>query len=317
MDKTEIENHILRHYYMCREKGINSPINVLVKQIPGADENTFENVMEKMERNYLLRDIQTGYVAEITGRGINEAETRGLISSDKVDSNYLVRFQILDYAAEAENDVKSDGWADTYTIGIDTEPDHSGIDFNLDFLKELGLIEGDLSPHYRITDSGTRNLEKWRGQFQFQAEYKRISALSPQTRGVEFEKLISDIIKFAGWKAEHDVRTSFEQMDVVIHREREFYLIECKWEKRPVESAVVNELSGKLIKRTLTNGILFSMSGFSSGVSENVEFLAGTKAILLFGENDIKKMIANPVSFEDLLNEKFTALISQRKVIYN
>lgn len=106
-------------------------------------------------------------------------------------------------------------------------------------------------------------------------------------------------------------------MDVVIHKKREFYLIECKWEKKPIESKVVNELFGKLSKRTLTNGILFSMSGFTLGADKNVESLTGTKAILLFGEKDLKKLIINPSSFEDLLNEKFTALISQRKVVFD
>jgi hypothetical protein len=317
MDRTEIENHILHHYYICREKGIKSPINILVDKIPGANKSLFENVMEKMEKKGLLQDLQPGYYAEIAGLGINEAETLGLIPKERVDLNYLVRFQILDFAAKVEDDLESDSWAEISELKLDVAAGHSGLDFNFLFLKELNLITGDSGRYYRITGSGTRNLEKWRGQFRFQTEYDRISKLAPQARGREFEKLVTEIIKFAGWEAEHDVQTSFEQMDVVIHKEREFYLIECKWEKKPIESGVVNELFGKLSKRTLTNGILFSMSGFSSGVDKNVESLTGKKAILLFGEKDIKKLILNPSSFEDLLNEKFTVLISQRKVVFN
>jgi|SRR5215213_4217090 len=316
MDKTEIENHILQHYYFCRETGVSSPINILVDKIPGANKSLFENEMEKMEKRGLLQDLRPGYYADITGWGMKEAEDRKLVPKEKVELNYSVRFQVLDFAAKAEDDVESDGWAEISEMKLEVEPGHSGLDFNLIFLKDLGLIAGDLSRYYRITDSGTRNLEKWRGQFRFQAEYDRIAALAPHARGREFENLVTEIVKFAGWEAEHDVKTSFEQMDVVIHKGREFYLIECKWEKNPIESKVVNELSGKLIKRTLTNGILFSMSGFSSGVGENVESLTGTKAILLFGEKDLKKLISNPSRFEDLLNEKFTALISQRKVVF-
>lgn len=317
MDKTEIENHILQHYYFCGEKGISSPINTLVDKIPGADKSLFENVMEKMEKKSLLQDLHPGYYADITGLGIKEAEDRGIIPKEKVDLNYLVRFQILDFAAKADDNPASDGWAEINELKIAVEPGHSGLDFNFFFLKALGLISGDLSPYYRITGLGIRNLEKWRVKFRFQKEFDRISNLSPHIRGKEFEKLVAEIVKFAGWEAEHDVRTSFEQMDVVINKKREFYLIECKWEKKPIESAVVNELFGKLGKRTLTNGILFSMSGFTSGVDKNVESLTGTKAILLFGEKDIKNLILNPSSFEGLLNEKFTALISQRKVVFD
>lgn len=317
MDRTEIENHILQHYYYCQEKRISSPINILVDKIPGANKSLFKNVMEKMERNGLLQDLQPGYYAEITGRGINEAESRDLIPKESVELNYLVRFQILDFAAKVENNLKSDGWAEIDDLKLEVEPGHSGLDFNFDFLREHYLITSDSGRWYRITDSGLRNLEKWRSQFRFQTEYDRISKLAAQTRGVEFEKLITEIVEFAGWEAEHNVQTSFEQMDAVIHKEREFYLMECKWEKKPIESAVVNELFGKLSKRTLTNGILFSMSGFTSGVDKNVESLTGSKAILLFGEKDLKKLISNPANFEALLNEKFTALISQRKVIFD
>lgn len=316
MDRTEIENHILRHYYFCLEEGISSPVNVLTDKIPGANKSLFENAMEKMEKSGFLRDLHPGYYADITGLGMREAETRDLIPKERVELNYLVRFQILDFTAKAEDDLESDGWAEIDELELDVEPGHCGLDFNLVFLKDLGLITGESGQYYRITESGLRNLNKWRGQFRFQSEYERISNLAPQTRGREFEKLVTEIVKFAGWEAEHNVQTSFEQMDVVIHKGREFYLIECKWEKEPVESAVVNELLGKLSKRTLTNGILFSMSGFSSGVDKNVESLTGTKAILLFGEEDLRKLILQPAKFEDLLNEKFRALISQRKVVY-
>lgn len=210
MDRTEIENHILHHYYFCLEEGISSPINILVDKIPEANKNLSENVMEKMERKGLLQDLHPGYYADITGRGINEAESRGLIPKEKVDLNYLVRFQILDFAAKAEDNPESDSWAGISELELDVEPGHSGLDFNLIFLKALGLIAGDSGRYYRITDSGIHNLEKWRGQFQFQTEYDRISNLAPHTRGKEFEKLVTEIVKFADWEAEHDVQTSFE-----------------------------------------------------------------------------------------------------------
>ncbi len=134
MDRTEIENYILQHYYFCREQRISSPINILVDKIPDANKSLFENVMEKMERNGLLQDLHPGYYADITGRGINEAESRDLIPKERVELNYLVRFQILDYAANAEDDIESDGWAEIDDLNLDVESGHSGLDFNFFFL---------------------------------------------------------------------------------------------------------------------------------------------------------------------------------------
>lgn len=123
-------------------------------------------------------------------------------------------------------------------------------------------------------------------------------------------------MEFTGWNQEANVMTSYEQIDVVIHRNREFYLIECKWEKDPIEAGEIDKLFGKLRRRIGTNGFLMSMSGFTSGAIENVEDSTSDKLILLFGKEDIEEIIANPNSFDSLFNEKCEELVMRRKAIY-
>src|SRR6476620_10253758 len=79
--------------------------------------------------------------------------------------------------------------------------------------------------------------------------YQDIRSLPPHERGIQFQKLIAEIAKLQGWEQEEGVQTSNEEIDVIIYREREFYLIECKWLKEGVETKEVDVLHGKVSKR--------------------------------------------------------------------
>ena len=94
---------------------------------------------------------------------------------------------------------------------------------------------------------------------------------------------------------------------------REYYLLECKWEKEPIEAGVIRELLGKLGNRVGVDGIVMSMSGFSKGAVEQTETYAGQRVILLFGEEGIKKLVYGPERFTDLLNIKYRQLATKRK----
>lgn len=76
-------------------------------------------------------------------------------------------------------------------------------------------------------------------------------------------------------------------MDVLFYREREYYLVECKWEKDPIEAPIVRELSGKLANRWDVRGVIASMSGFSIGAVIQAQEYAGKHIILFFGPADI------------------------------
>jgi len=60
-------------------------------------------------------------------------------------------------------------------------------------------------------------------------------------------------------------------MDVMIHKGRDFFGIECKWEKKPIQAGVIRELFGKLGNRIDVKGIIVSMSGFSKGAIVEVQ----------------------------------------------
>ncbi len=105
-------------------------------------------------------------------------------------------------------------------------------------------------------------------------------------------------------------------MDVIVHREREYYLIECKWEKSPIEAPVIREPQGKLLNRVDVRGIVMSLPGFTAGAVSQVQEYAGSRAILLFGKKDVENLIYQRAGFEDLLSFKYNELVTRREAVY-
>jgi len=156
-----------------------------------------------------------------------------------------------------------------------------------------------------------------RRQVAIAEEYERISILEPRPRGHEFQKLFASIAAHHGWSQDESVRTSNEEMDVIIHRGREYYLIECKWERDRVQARVIRELRGKLDNRTGVQGVVVSMSGFTSGAVQQVEDYVGSRVILLFGPEDVRSMVYESTALDDLLNKKYGALVSRKEALFS
>jgi hypothetical protein len=78
------------------------------------------------------------------------------------------------------------------------------------------------------------------------------------------------------------VRTSNEEIDIIISKEREYYLLECKWENKRIGARVIREVFGKLGNRADVRGIVISMSGFTKGAVEQVEKYANRKLTLIW-----------------------------------
>ena len=112
------------------------------------------------------------------------------------------------------------------------------------------------------------------------------------------------------------VRTSYEEMDVIIYKAREYYLIECKWMKGPIEASVIREFYGKLSHRAGVDGIVVSMSGFTAGAVGEVKKQLHSKVILLFGPKDVEALVYENAGFEDLLNQKHQAVMTQENVLF-
>jgi hypothetical protein len=105
-------------------------------------------------------------------------------------------------------------------------------------------------------------------------------------------------------------------MDIVVFRGSLFYLIECKWEAEPIQASIIRELFGKLGNRANVHGLVVSMSGFTSGAVEQTKDYAGQRIILLLGPEDVRDLIEHRRTYDELIDEKHKALVTQRKVTW-
>lgn len=192
----------------------------------------------------------------------------------------------------------------------------SDIDLAIADCCDLGQVTIS-SADIRLLPSGFR-------YYKERARWQEISELfgqlrlcsTPQKRGVEFQRLFSVLIEMNAWSVEESARSSNEEIDILVHREREDYLTECKWEQKPVEAAKIREFQGKLFNRSGVRGIFASMSGFSQGAVKQAEEQLLSRELLLFGPVDLGILFAEEQSFEGMLTEKHRVVVQRKRCIW-
>lgn len=315
-EKQQIEDAILRALYGAwAERGDVSLDTVLEEG--KWDQSLFRTVAERMEKHDRLITAQGSWsIYELTPRGVLHAEDRGAPEEEEVERHRMARTEILACLADLYEREGVD--ADYHYSEI---CDGTGLDMeiallNLTFLTEAGYVTDTSSSSFRITHQGLEGVRQWKQRKELGEEFERIETLAPHPRGRALQKLLARAIEQSGWLQEEGVRTSHEEMDVIIYRDREYYLVECKWVAEPVEAAVVRELKGKLDNRVDVRGIVVSMSGFTSGaVAQSVEY-AGQRVIILFGPEDVRALVGQDNTFEGLLNEKYRALVTRKQAVW-
>jgi predicted transcriptional regulator len=315
MKNSEIGRAVLRRLYEAHFDG-NSFNLPRVREEHGWDQNSFDKVVDRMANDGLIRGWTAGGNYRITMQGILYAEQEGIAPEELRNQNQQARTVILDILAKVYEE--SGSFATTH---ISTVPEKTGLDqyciaFNLQVLEDAGYAETTGSGS-KITHAGLDAVEEWRKRSSLADELERISQLSPQARGRALQKLFAAVVEHHGWSQEEGVRTPHEEMDVIVYKGREYYLVECKWEKSPSEADVIRELHGKLSNRVDVRGIAVSMSGFTQGAKKQVEDYANSRVILLFGIEDVRAIVYRKSQFEDLLDEKYRQLATRRNAVFN
>lgn len=281
------------------------------------DERLFSTVVEQMENRDGLITAEGGWqFCELTPGGVLYAEKRGVPPKEEIHRHQMARTEILAQLAEIYD--KEGVGADLHYSEI---CDGTGLDLkiallNLSFLTDVRYIVDTSTSSFRITHQGLDSVRAWKKRKELGEEFDRVQELAPQPRGRALQKLIANVIEQFGWLQEEGVRASHEEMDVIIYRDREYYLVECKWLNDPVEASVVRELKGKLDNRVDVRGIALSMSGFTSGAVSQVVEYTGQRIILLFGPDDVRALVRQESTFEELLNKKYKELVMRKQVIW-
>lgn len=316
MNQGEIQREILKTLYSewargCHRVGLN-----YLAQKQNWEERELAKAVDYLEHKNLIKIVASDRHSRLTAAGILEAEESGIAPDELREEIGKRRTRILDKLGLGWDEHGPYHHIDVNEVIAACEASHECVDTCLEFLKELGYVEDVTVRTYRITSAGHERVQEWRKKVSLAEEFTGLSALAPQARGRQFQKLLARVLGEQGWRQKEGVRTSHEEMDVIIHREREYYLIECKWEKAPIEAKVIREFYGKLSNRTDVRGVVFSLSGFTEGAVTQVQEYINDKVILLFGKEDVEKVIRQAVSFDALLSEKYDEVVTRRKVIF-
>jgi len=316
MNNTGIEESILSALYEAwsvSDDGVNLE---LVRERGGWDKKTFEKVEYQLERDGLIRG-RSVTSDEITARGIIHTEAASIISDELKKTHVEAREELLKalYKLYDEEGPLADSHYTTLAneIGLDR-------DFalkNLEVLEGIGYLTHPAVGCFNLSDFGLRKMEEYKEQCRIADEFERISEMQPQPRGRALQSFLAKMLQQGDWSQLDGARTSHEEMDIILFQGREYYLIECKWEKDPIEAGVIRELIGKLSNRAGVQGIAVSMSGFTSGAVTQVQEIANTRVVLLFGPEDIRSVVYRKASFEKLLDEKYRELVIRRRSFFS
>lgn len=317
MDKYKIEQLVFSNLYSHYFSGTGQFNLDKIRDELGADNTAFWNLVDRMVHDGFIRPWTAGRNYKITTRGILYAEEHNLAPEQLAKENQRLRTQALDNLGQLYEEKGRLAVSHYSGLADEVGADEKVLTYNLLLLKDTGYVDQIANGTFRITHQGIDAVADWRKRRSLADEYEGLSNLKPQPRGRALQKLFANVVERQGWSQQEGVRTSHEEMDVILFREREYYLVECKWEKNRIEAPVIRELYGKLSNRVDVRGIVVSMSGFTEGSVVQAEDYAGQRVVLLFGPNDVRALVYEQTTFSNLLNEKYRKLITQRKITYS
>jgi len=129
-----------------------------------------------------------------------------------------------------------------------------------------------------------------------------VSKLEPIKRGFAFEKFLKELFDANGLKGRDSFRNTGEQIDGSFELNGETYLLEAKWQNKPIGVSDLRSFNGKVQdKASWSRGFFLSESGFSDdGLAA---FGRGNSVVCMDGL-DLYEMLDKSWSFAHILNLK-------------
>jgi hypothetical protein len=315
-DSLSLREKILTKLYSTFSKGERlTPINDLCNVL-GKSEKDVYTALDGLHKERLSSAV-TNDSYNISNKGIITVETKKLAPASLIFGNEQIRAGILNELA-----VIHEQYSGSQSLHVQNIADSLGADVhivlnNVEFLESLQYVETQYLGTIKITDFGLADLQRRKVNEELLLEFQRISTMDPHRRGREFQDFFGRLALREGWNVDVSVKTPNEEFDVVIFRAHEFFLVECKWENKPIEAHVIRDFFAKLELRDGVMGIIVSMSGFTSGSQDDVRDRMGRRIILLFGPEDVNSIVTGNQTLNDLIHEKHRQLIIKRSVTFN
>ncbi len=282
------------------------------------NENAFWRALHELSEEGLIKLLSTGPRYRIEAAGVLLAEESGLVPTDLAILNNRVRAKLLGAYARVYDE---EGPRATHhyqaietSAATETGADTELVDANLQFLFDIGHLKHPSSMgHFAITDAGLEAYREWRQRTELLETFNALGESDdPQERGRQFQHLFGEFVNADHWSVEESVRNPGEEIDLILHRQDAFYLLECRWTREPVGAKDIRDFAGKLRKRAAVYGLFVSVGGFTSDARVEVESGSGDTPILLVGPEEVRDLFERTLVFDELLLEKKQMLVMQR-----
>lgn len=132
-------------------------------------------------------------------------------------------------------------------------------------------------------------------------EFFRMTAMTnKQQRGFDFEKFLNSLFILFDLDPKCSYKTESEQIDGAFTHENQDYLIEAKWEDKPMAKSSFYTFEGKVRSKLKTTlGLYISISGFSEECNRKDE-----SNVILMDYMDIMMVVDNRIDLPTLIYRK-------------
>lgn len=278
----------------------------------GLDHDIVTRAEENLRENGLIESPFIDPSVQITIQGIELVEKKGLAEMTLIHHQQQFRIQYLDILA-TDRDEHGPNWI-VDCRGVLEKRQLAEIDLvrNFAYLLEGRYIESMAIGYVRITPYGHRKVDKWRKKVRMLEQFRalKLGSISPQKRGHELEILIELAAKEEQWGVEKNVLRPGEEIDLILYRDFDYFLVSSKWEKSAIEVSAVRDLRERINHRPTSRGVLLSMSGFSQNAENYARERLESAVILLFGPNDIERVFNGELT--SLLVQKLHIVMTKR-----
>lgn len=282
-----------------------------------AQENGYEGrevdrAYDELAEQGLIEAASLGPYAQITTRGVFECEEAGYIDDEILRPHTKFRTDLLVALSKGRAEHGVNAILDWRSTVAEIENGDKLFRSNEHILADAGYIEW-MAQSIKITAKGEHAVQEYlskRGLLEGLEELKTSTTVTPQQRGHELEKLLELAAKKDGWKVERNARAPGEENDLIVSKGFDYFIVSCKWLSKPCEVEDARNLRDRVIHRPGTRGVLFSMSGFTSGFVTDIEGRMSDAIILPFGPEDVGNALSG--EFSSLLLSKFHAVIVNR-----
>lgn len=137
------------------------------------------------------------------------------------------------------------------------------------------------------------------------SEFYRLVGLSDrQMAGFALEKLLNKLFELFGLNPRAPFRLTGEQIDGSFVLDHETYLLEAKWESKPINEAALLVFRGKIEgKSGFTRGLFLSINGFTPDAQTAITRGKQPTFILADG-SDLSSVFEQAIRFDDQLRHK-------------